>query len=77
MNKTATLLLIKSKNPPVFETPLEICYKDRPEVGYPFLFSYRGFHLCNTSEVKQVVQFGGFSVIKTRNSYYMLKQLEK
>lgn len=73
MAKTATLLFIKSKNPPVFQTPLEICYKDDPEVEGLFIFSYRGFHMCNLSQIKQITKFDGFSVIRTRNSYYILK----
>lgn len=69
---TASLLFVKSKNPPVFHTPLEVYYRYAPKVGESFFFSYRGFHACNLSEVKKITKFDGFIVIQTRNSYYVL-----
>lgn len=76
--KTSTLIFIKSVNPPVFRTPLEIYYRMEPKVGEAFLFSYRGFHYCNLSEVRKITKFDGFKVIRTRNSSYVLIEgLEK
>lgn len=70
--KTAILLFIKSKNPPVFMTPLEIYYSEEPKIGLPFLFTRGGFTCCNLSEVKKITKFDGFRVLRTRNSYYAL-----
>lgn len=70
--KIATLLFVKSKNPPVFNTPLEIYFQHDPKVGEAFLFSYRGLHACNLSTVKKITRYDGFKVIQTRNSYYIL-----
>lgn len=70
--KTATLIFIKSVNPPVFRTPLEIYYTVDPKVGEAFLFGYRGFYSCNFSTIRKITKFDGFMVIRTRNSSYLL-----
>jgi hypothetical protein len=76
--KTATLFLIKSVNSPVFRQGSEIYYTNEPKVGESFLFSQRGLHYCNFSEVKKSTKFDGFKVIQTRNSYYVIREeLEK
>lgn len=75
-----TLLLIKSKNPPVFGTsPVTIEYQRSPRKGEGFLFrrvgssaSFRLSECCNLSEVQKISRLDGISVIKTLNSVYVL-----
>jgi hypothetical protein len=70
--KTGILYLIESKNPPVFQTPLRIMYRRGPKLGESFLFASRPFQQCNLSEAKRLTRFKGFTIIKTRNSTYVL-----
>lgn len=72
--KTATLFLLKSKNSPVFVQGSEIYYTRPPKVGESFLFSQRGLHYCNFSEVKKIVKLDDLLIVKTRNSYYAIRK---
>lgn len=75
-----TLLLIKSKRPPVFGVaPVAIEYIRPPKKGQAFLFRRTGssspfelFSCCNLSTVQKISKFDGFSVVQTLNSYYVL-----
>lgn len=71
------LNLIKSKNPPVFNTPLRINYTEPPVKGEAFLFTRGGLCGCNLSVVKKITRFDGFMVIQTLNSYYTLRVREE
>lgn len=70
-----TLLLIKSKRPPVFGTaPVAINYMRAPKKGQCFLFAREGQGLwdrCNTSIIQKVTTIDGFQVLKTLNSTYI------
>lgn len=70
---TGVLHFIKSKNPPVFHTPMDIRYAIPPTEGQAFLFGrdYDFIERCNLSTVKKITEFDGFCVIQTRNSYYL------
>lgn len=73
---TGTLYLIKSKNPPVFKTPLRINYMVPPKEGQAFLFTkYDGCGMCSLSTVQAIWIDDGFTKIKTRNSLYVLLEL--
>lgn len=75
-----TLLLVKSKNPPVFGTsPVAIEYMRAPRKGEGFLFRRAGstaplrlFECCNLSVVQKISRLEDLSVIKTLNSVYVL-----
>lgn len=70
---TATLLFVKSKNPPVFSTKENIHYTTPPKVGQAFIFNRdNGLWGANLSTVKKITKYDGFKVIQTRNSYYIL-----
>lgn len=72
---SGTLHLIKSKNPPVFATPMTIHYTERPKKGGLFLFGKTQWLMgCNLSEIRKISKFDGFIVIETRNSYYVLAE---
>jgi hypothetical protein len=76
--KTGVLYLLVSKNPPVFTTPMRIRFTRGPKVGESFLFSKDGlFGQCNLSETKRLMRYHGFTLIKTRNSTYVLSHVEK
>jgi hypothetical protein len=70
--KTGTLYLIKSKNLPVFRTPMTIRYTHDPVLGESFLFSTTFSNYCNLSETKKLDVYEGFKIIATRNSFYVL-----
>lgn len=72
--KTATLFLLKSKNPPVFRQGSEIYYRRAPKIGESFLFSQKGLHYCNFSEVKKIVKLEDLLIVKTRNSVYAIRK---
>lgn len=75
-----TLLLIRSKNPPVFGTePVAIEYKRSPKKGEGFLFRKVGssapfalFECCNLSVVQKIARVDDLLLIKTLNSVYLL-----
>ena len=71
--KNGTLYLIKSKNPPVFKTPMAIQYSRAPKVGQAFLFDNGGWGgMCNLSIVKHIRRVQGVLLIETLNSVYVL-----
>ena len=70
-----TLLLVKSKRPPVFGlSPIEVAYMRAPKKGQAFLFTRpdRGpWDRCNTSTIQKITRIDGFQVLKTLNSTYI------
>jgi len=66
-NYEGTLILVKSKNPPVFNTPMDIVYTRSPRKHEAFWFN-RG----NLSMVKKLCYFDGGVLINTLNSIYIL-----
>lgn len=68
------LTLVESKNPPVFETPMEINFTVLPRLDESFLFTSSRYGHCNTSEVKvsAVDSETGEWLLTTRNSIYRL-----
>lgn len=66
-----TLLLIRSRNPPAFITPLDIHYHRKPRKGEAFLFTSR-YRSCNLSSVQKIRHFTDGVLVQTLNSVYVI-----
>ena len=73
--KNGTLHFIRSKNPPVFKTPMKIQYSQVPKVGKAFLFDNGGWGgMCNLSIIQHIRRVHGVLLIETLNSVYVLEK---
>lgn len=71
----ATFKLVQSKRYPVFQTPVDVAFVNRPKEGESFIFAHPTQGMCHTSTVQSISvdSENGDLLLHTLNSIYHLQ----